>query len=108
VVRTAALPAGDEYPFPVTAWRIGDAFWVAVEGEPYAALQRELREAFPGNPVVVITLAGGCRATYLPARDSYGTGVYQETIAVLAAGSLERLTAAVRSELAALSATRGS
>jgi hypothetical protein len=102
VLRTAALPPGDEYPFAVTAWRIGDAFWVAVEGEPYAALQQALREAFPGKPVIVITLAGGCRATYLPARDAYGTGVYQETVAVLAAGSLERLTAAVRSELAGL------
>jgi hypothetical protein len=103
VVRTAALPPGEEYPFAVTAWRVGDAFWVAVEGEPYAAFQRALREAFPGKAVVVITLAGGCRASYLPARDSYGTGVYQETIALLAPGSLERLTAAVRSELAALS-----
>ena len=54
----------------------------------------------------MITLAGGCRASYLPARDSYGTGVYQDTIAVLAAGSLERLTAAVRSELAALAGPR--
>jgi hypothetical protein len=103
VVRTAALPPGDEYPFAVTAWRAGDALWVAVEAEPYSAFQRGLREAFPGTPVVVITLAGGCRATYLPARDSYGTGVYQETIALLAPGSLERLTDAVRSQLAAWS-----
>jgi hypothetical protein len=99
IVRTAELPPGNTYPFAVTAWRLGDAFWVAVESEPYFAFQQKLREAFPDNPIMVITLAGGCRASYLPTRETYGKGIYQETIALLDAGSLERLTNEVRVEL---------
>ena len=34
-----------------------------------------------------MTLANGSRAAYLPTADAYGKGIYQETIAVLAAGS---------------------
>jgi hypothetical protein len=106
VVRTAVLPPGAAYPFEVTALRLGDAFWVAVESEPYASFQAELRKAFPDHPVVAISLAGGCRPSYLPARDSYGTGVYQESIALLAAGSLERLTAEVSAALGRLADER--
>src|SRR5262249_20722760 len=91
IVRTAVLPPGDAYPFELTALRIGDAFWLAVESEPYLVFQQELRAAFPENPIMIISLAGGCRPSYLPARKAYGTGVYQETIALLEAGSLERL-----------------
>ena len=38
-----------------------------------------------------MTLANGSRPSYLPTAEVYDTGVYPETIAVLARGSLERL-----------------
>jgi hypothetical protein len=89
--RLDALPSGPDIPLPVWLWRIGDALWVAVEAEHYQLLQRALREKFAGTPIVVMTLANGSRPTYLPTSESYDTGVYPETIAVLARGSLERL-----------------
>jgi hypothetical protein len=70
---------------------MGDAVWVAVEGEPYNLLQRELRERFPDIPIVVMVLANGSRAWYLPTKETYGKGIYQESMANLAAGSLEKL-----------------
>jgi hypothetical protein len=72
-------------------WRIGDAVWVALQGEPYQILQRELRRRFPGVPIVVAVLADGWGASYLPPAELYGQGIYQETVAVVSAGSLEHL-----------------
>ncbi len=91
LTRLAALPPGETFPLPVTLWQVGDAFWLAVEAEHYQVLQRALRERFAGVPVVVATLANGSRPSYLPTADAYGKGIYQETIAVLAPGCLERL-----------------
>jgi hypothetical protein len=91
LTRLEALPAGPEIPLPAWLWRIGDAFWLAVEAEHYQRLQRALRERFPSRPIVVMTLANGSRPSYLPTADVYDTGVYPETIAVLARGSLERV-----------------
>jgi hypothetical protein len=91
LARLDALPAGPEIPLPVWLWRMGDALWVAVEAEHYQLLQRVLRNKFSGTPIVVMTLANGSRPTYLPATDTYITGAYPETIAVVARGSLERL-----------------
>ena len=45
--------------------------------------------------------SNGSRAAYLPDANSYGKGIYQESIAVLAPGSLERLTEEVGKQLAA-------
>ena len=64
-------------------------------------LQRELRQRFPDTALVVMTLMDGGRVAYLPTADTYGKGLYQETIAVLAPGSLERLIDAVAAQLAA-------
>jgi hypothetical protein len=89
--RLPHLPKGDTFPLPIVLWRVGDAVWLAVECEHYSLLQCRLRERFAGSPVVVITLANGSRATYLPTADAYGKGIYQESIAVLAGGSLEHL-----------------
>ena len=50
------------------------------------------RARFPGRIILVITLAGGWGPSYLPTRETYGKGIYQESIAVLAPGSLERVT----------------
>jgi hypothetical protein len=91
LTRLGALPAGPEIALPVWLWRIGDAFWVAVEAEHYQRLQQALRGRFPDRPIVVLTLANGSRPSYLPIAEVYDTGVYPETIAVVARGSLERL-----------------
>jgi len=95
LTRLAGLPAGSHFPFPVTLWRMGDVFWLAVEGEPYNLLQRALRERFAGVTIVVISLANGSRVSYLPAADAYGKGIYQEGNAVLEQGSLEQLIGAI-------------
>src|SRR5262245_59551662 len=89
--RLPHLPPGPQFPLPVVLWRMGDALWLTVEAEHYNLLQRALRERFAGMPIVVMTLANGSRATYLPEADAYGKGIYQESIAVLAQGSLEKL-----------------
>ncbi|MFN0056538.1 MAG: hypothetical protein ACKV0T_30700 [Planctomycetales bacterium] len=93
--RLASLPPGDEFPLPVCLWQMGDALWLAVEGEHYQFLQQALRRRFPDLPLTVITLANGSRPAYLPTAGIYDTGMYQETIALLARGSLERLVDAI-------------
>jgi hypothetical protein len=92
LARLLNQPPGPTFPLPVTLWQFGDALWLAVEGEHYQHLQVALRQRFPKVPIVVMTLANGSRPTYLPTRDAYGKGIYQESIAVLAAGCLESLT----------------
>ena len=72
-------------------WRIGDALWVGVQGESYSLLQTELRRRFPDQIIIVASIATDWGASYLPPRDYYDTGIYQESIAVVAAGSLEQL-----------------
>ncbi len=91
LTRLSVLPAGPEFPFPVTLWRMGDAVWIGVEGELYQVFQRELRTRFPNLMLVITTLANGSRCSYLPEANAYGKGIYQESIALLAAGCLERL-----------------
>jgi hypothetical protein len=101
LTRLAALPPGPAFPFRIALWQTGTAFWVAVGGEHYQFLQRTLRDRFPGVPIVVVTLANGWGPSYLPTADVYGKGIYQESIAVLAPGCLERLTEAIGNEIAA-------
>jgi hypothetical protein len=84
---------------------MGDAFWLAVEGEHYQLLQRSLRQRFVGVPIVVATLTNGARPTYLPTRDTYGKGIYQESIAVLAPGCLEHLIEEIASQIGGWCAT---
>jgi hypothetical protein len=100
--RLAGLPPGDAFPMDVGLWRIGDGLWIAVEGEPYNYLQRELRARFPNTPIFVCVLNGGSRPSYLPTREIYGRGIYQETIAMLAAKSLERLVDGIGKRIAAI------
>jgi hypothetical protein len=89
--RLAVLPTGPIYPLAMACWQLGDAFWLAVESEHYQVLQRAVREAFPGTPIVVMTIVNGSRAAYLPSADVYDKGIYQESIALLAAGCLEKV-----------------
>ncbi|MCI0534694.1 MAG: hypothetical protein L0Z50_05650 [Verrucomicrobiales bacterium] len=89
--RLAQLPRGEAFPLQVVLWRMGDAFWLGVQGESYSLLQTELRRRFPDTPIVVASIAADWGASYLPPAHVYGTGIYQEMIAVVAAGSLEQL-----------------
>lgn len=100
LTRIAALPPGDDFPMPITLWQMGDAFWLAVEAEHYQHLQRRLRSRFGDVPIVVMTIVNGWRAAYLPDANSYGKGIYQENVAVLAPGSLERLTEEIGKQIA--------
>ncbi len=104
--RVGCLPAGETFPYPVVMWRCGDAVWLAVEGEPYQHLQRSLRERFPETPIIVMALANGSRIGYLPTAATYGQGIYQESIALLAAGSLETLIQAIGDRLAEILPSR--
>lgn len=89
--RIEFLPPGEGMAVSIWLWSIGDAFWLAVEGEPYQLLQTSLRERFPGVPIMVASLANGARANYLPPAAAYGSGRYPDTIAVLAKGALETI-----------------
>src|SRR5262249_25312935 len=100
--RLPHLPEGPTFPLPVVLWRMGDAVWLAVESEHYSLLQRQLRERFAGTPIIVITIANGSRATYLPTADAYGKGIYQESIAVLERGSLEQLIEVVTDHISSM------
>ena len=92
LMRLADLPAGAGFPLTVDLWQAGDAVWLAVGAEHYQYLQTELRRRFPRTPVVVTTLVNGWAPGYLPTAGVYGRGVYQERIAMVAAGGLELLT----------------
>jgi hypothetical protein len=98
LVRLAGL-SGDAFEFPITLLQIGPAFWLSVEGEPYNLLQTELRRRFPNHPLVVSVLAGGSRPAYLPPREIYGRGIYQESIAMLAPGCLEEVIRAAGEQI---------
>jgi hypothetical protein len=91
LTRVEHLPAGDTFPYPLRIWNIGDAVWIALNGEHYNLLQRELRRRFPRRVLVIGTLANGSDVWYLPDKDSYGKGLYQEDASTLARGSLETL-----------------
>jgi len=99
LTRIAVLPPGPTFPLPVTLWQMGDAVWLAVEGEHYTFLQSKLRATFPGVPILLATLANGSRCSYLPTADAYGKGIYQESIAVLASGCLESLVEAIEKQI---------
>lgn len=99
LMRVGHLPPGDSYPYTVRMWQLGDAVWLALSGEHYSLLQRELRNRFPGTPIIVGTLANACDVSYLVDKDSFGKGLYQEDVAVLARGALETLIEAIADKL---------
>lgn len=98
--RLKQLPPGDAYPLNVVLWRNGDAIWLAVQGESYSLLQTELRRRFPKKVIIVASITTNWGASYLPPRELYDTGIYQESIAVVAAGSLEHLIDAIANRIA--------
>jgi hypothetical protein len=92
--RLSALPP-ERFPLGITLARLGNAAWLFVPGEHYQILQTTLRRRFPQQPIVVATLTGGWQPGYIPPADIYGRGIYQEQIAVVAAGSAEEVIEAV-------------
>ena len=102
--RVGLLPPGESYPFPLVAWRIGDAIWLALNGEHYNVLQRTLRERFPDLVLIIGTIANGSNVWYLLDQASYGLGLYQEEASVLARGSLETLIESATETIKRLSA----
>ena len=100
--RLLQLPPGETFPLQVVLWRMGDAIWLGVQGESYSDLQTELRRRFPDKVLVVASLAADWGASYLPPRALYDTGIYQESIAIVAPGSLEQLIQAISRRIAEL------
>jgi hypothetical protein len=105
ITRVSELPPGSTYPYLLRGWRIGDAVWVALDGEHFNTLQRSLRDRFPGVPIVIGTLANGSNVWYVPDRDSFGKGLYQEEASILARGALETLIEEFGSQIAAVLAS---
>jgi len=100
ITRLGQLPAGSTFPLTVKCFQIGDAYWILLEGEYYNLLQRALRERFPDTPILVATVVDGWRPAYLPTRETYCRGIYQEQVAVLAPGSLEAVIESVTTQIA--------
>jgi hypothetical protein len=91
LVKLDGVSADGSMRLPITLCRLGDAFWLFVEAEYYNVFQRELRRIAAPAPLVVATLTNGWRPSYLPPAELYGRGIYQEQVAVLAPGCLERM-----------------
>ena len=97
----AALGDDPVYQMPLWAWRLGDALLIACPNEAYSQMQTELRARFPHNPVLVLGCTNGT-VGYLPPRDRYGSGLYQEQQSPFAPGCLEQSIEAAAAALEAL------
>lgn len=97
--RLSSLTTGATYPCPVTIMQVGGALWVFIPGEPYQIFQTSLRARFPDVAIIITTLTEDGRLGYLPEATTYGRGIYQERISLLAPGSLELLIARVSEEI---------
>ncbi len=97
------LALGDDpiHSMPMWVWRVGEALLVAVPNEPYAVFQLELRRRFPDIPILVLMTTNG-GVGYLPPRETYGTGRYQEQQSPFTAGCLEQAIEAAADALEAV------
>jgi len=91
LTRFRGLEEGDCFHYQLRAWRIGDVCLLAFNGEMYNMLQLDLRASFPALALMVGTLADGSSCWYLPNRESYGKGLYQEDASIIACGGLEKV-----------------
>lgn len=96
--KLGELPEG-HFPLRATIARLGNAVWVFVPGEHYQVLQTTLRARFPDCPLIVATISNGWQPGYIPTAETYGRGIYQEEIAVVARGSLERIVESLGAEI---------
>lgn len=97
----AALGDDPVYKMPIWAWRLGDALLIACPNEAYSQMQTELRARFAGRPVLVLGCTNGT-VGYLPPRDRYGSGLYQEQQSPFLPGCLEQTIAAATRAMEAL------
>ena len=97
--RLKQLPSEENFPLEAIVFRLGGAVWIIIQGEPYSVLQKTLRERFPGTPLVISAIASHWGASYLPPKKIYDKGIYQESIAIVAAGSLEIVIETIISQI---------
>ena len=90
-----ALGEGTSHRMPLWAWRLGEALLLALPNEPYSVFQVELRRRFAGTPLLVLMTTNG-GVGYLPPRETYGSGRYQEQQSPFAPGCLEQAIEAQR------------
>jgi hypothetical protein len=100
--RLTLLPEGKQFPYTFVVARTGGVLWVIAPGELYQVLQMELRRRFRNFVVFVATVSDDWQPGYLPKAATYGLGIYQEEIAVVAPGSLELLAERLAAELEGL------
>jgi hypothetical protein len=85
-----AVGTGPYHDSSLWVWRLGNVALVAVPQEPYSFLQVELRRRFPNLTIIVMGVANG-NSGYLPPRELYGKGIYQEQQTPYEAGALEQV-----------------
>ncbi len=105
LARLRGLPSGPKVPLVVALWKLGDALWLLLPAEHYNVLQRSLRQRFQGTTLLIATMTGGWLPGYLPAAETYDTGIYQQSIAVVERGSLELVIETIGDHIARLLAT---
>jgi hypothetical protein len=79
-------------------WQLGDAVLCGVPFEGYAALQTELRAAFPERTIIVMNIANGILG-YLPLAPLYDHNIYTVWQTPFDRGSLERVIECAKSGL---------
>lgn len=94
----AALGDDPVYQMPLWFWRLGDALLVACPNEAYSQMQTELRARFPHRPLLVLGCTNGTLG-YLPPREIYGSGLYQEQQSPFLPGCLEQTIVAAANML---------
>lgn len=104
ITRLNCLVAGTHYPLEVHLGICGTSLWVFTPGELYQVFQQSLRSRFPRLPMFITTLTNDWQPGYIPPKDTYGKGIYQEVIAATAPGCLEKLMDQVGNALEQLSA----
>ncbi len=100
--RLENVPEGTTFPLTYSVYRMGDAFWVTCQGEPYSFIQKELRKRFPDYTILFSPLDGDMQVGYLLTEDRYGRGLYQEEPSILAKGCLEQLVEAISEQITRL------
>ncbi|MDA0833184.1 MAG: hypothetical protein O2955_04210 [Planctomycetota bacterium] len=95
-------PLGETGTLAVPLWacRIGEIGLIAINGEPYYAINEELKRRHPHQTLWLTVVANGAITCYLPRAEDYDKSLYQVDIAVLERGSLEQLTDDVSSIVA--------
>jgi hypothetical protein len=91
ISRMQSVASEDGLALAATLLNLGGAVWILVAAEHYQQLQVELRARFRNRPLLIATLTDGWEPGYLPTAETYGRGIYQESIALAAPGSLEKV-----------------